>query len=40
MEELAAMRVERDAGQGDRGRRHWTNGRRIKKRTINFDSAG
>ena len=29
MEELAAMRVERDAGQGDRGRRHWTNGWRI-----------
>ena len=29
MEDLIAMRVERDAGQGDRGRRHWTNGWRI-----------
>ena len=29
MEELTAMRAERDAGQGDRGRRHWTNGWRI-----------
>ena len=27
--ELAAMRVERDAGHGDRGRRHWNNGWRI-----------
>ena len=29
MEELEAMRVERDAGDGDRGRRHWNNGWRI-----------
>ena len=29
MDELEAMRVERDAGQGDRGRRHWNNGWRI-----------
>ncbi len=28
-EELVAMRAERDAGQGDRGRRHWNNGWRI-----------
>ena len=27
--ELAAMRVTRDAGGGDRGRRHWNNGWRI-----------
>ena len=29
MAELEAMRVERDAGEGDRGRRHWNNGWRI-----------
>ena len=29
MDELEAMRVERDAGHGDRGRRHWNNGWRI-----------
>ena len=29
MEALEAMRVERDAGHGDRGRRHWNNGWRI-----------
>lgn len=29
MDELKEMRVERDAGQGDRGRRHWNNGWRI-----------
>ena len=29
MDELKAMRVERDAGHGDRGRRHWNNGWRI-----------
>ena len=29
MEELKAMRVDRDAGEGDRGRRHWNNGWRI-----------
>ncbi len=28
-EELVAMRAERDAGPGDRGRRHWNNGWRI-----------
>ena len=28
-EALVAMRAERDAGQGDRGRRHWNNGWRI-----------
>ena len=28
-EELVAMRAERDAGEGDRGRRHWNNGWRI-----------
>ncbi len=27
--ELEAMRAERDAGHGDRGRRHWNNGWRI-----------
>lgn len=29
MEALRAMRVERDAGHGDRGRRHWNNSWRI-----------
>ena len=29
MDELKEMRVERDAGHGDRGRRHWNNGWRI-----------
>ena len=29
MDALKAMRVERDAGDGDRGRRHWNNGWRI-----------